>query len=169
MPYEIPVNNKFSCLPASFSMVCGVPFKKFIELLGHDGSATPFKSTSDKQAFHIQECLDVAWKLGFICMPIDLFCISSPTADGSQGVFKIWDQDAAAARFLQYLKGRAGVMEGASFRSQGVLRGHAVAWDGEKIYDPRGRSYSMEDRQSNNFTPSRFWLMEKRHEATQDI
>jgi hypothetical protein len=37
--------------------------------------------------------------------------------------------------------------------------GHAVAWDGQRIYDPRGYVYTYQERHSYKYEPDTFWLL----------
>jgi hypothetical protein len=158
--FTIPNSNSWSCLPASFSMVCNVSFQYFIALLGHDGDARPYKDKSKRRGFHLQECIDIAWKLGFTCMPIELFPAMT-YAVGAE-VFPVRfgsDDNANLARFMHYLTTtKRGILEGLR-AVNGIKMGHAVAWDGELIYDPSGRSYSFENSLKNNFNPHTLWIL----------
>jgi hypothetical protein len=141
-------------------MACDVPFTYFITLLGHDGDARPYKDKSKRRGFHLQECIDIAWKLGFTCTPIELFPAMT-YAIGAE-VFPVrfgTSDDANLARFMHYLTmTKRGVIEGLRVIN-GIQAGHAVAWDGNLIYDPSGRSYTFEQRSTNNFNPHTLWIL----------
>ncbi len=154
MPFTIPTTNPWSCLPASFSMACGVPFNSFIGLLGHDGSDLPYTDKAFHAGFHPQECVEVAQTLGWACTPIELFPKITPNYKEERVIsFRCGNM----ARFLQHLTScRAGVIEGYS-----PIRklGHAVAWDGLLIYDPRGRTFSFSEHIHFDFVPRVLWKL----------
>jgi hypothetical protein len=149
-------------------MACNVPFKYFITLLGHDGDARPYKDKSKRRGFHIQECIDVVWKLGFNCTPIELF--PAMTYEIGAEVFPVRfgeSDNANLARFMRYLQtNKRVVIEG--LRSiNGIKIGHATAWDGSLIHDPSGRTYTFEDSLRNNFNPHTIWILtEVGHDET---
>jgi hypothetical protein len=58
------------------------------------------------------------------------------------------------AKFLDQLSYGAGLLEGVVEHD----RGHMCAWDGEKVYDPRGPLYSFENAGDFDFAATRFWL-----------
>jgi hypothetical protein len=85
---------------------------------------------------------------GLVPFPRDPTC--APSADcPPQPVFK--DGERA---FRNQLVFGAGLLEG---RINGRL-GHMCAWDGMKVYDPRGYIYQIENADDFEFTPTRFWL-----------
>lgn len=144
----------WSCLPASFSMACNIPFNTFIGLLGHDGSELPYCNKQYKAGFHIQECIHVVQKLGWTCTPIELFPKITPDYKEER---IIYFPGGNMVRFLQYLtQCKTGVIEGYSQKRQ---LGHAVSWDGIKIYDPRGIIYSFAEHQQFDFIPRCLWIL----------
>jgi len=56
-------------------------------------------------------------------------------------------------QFLTHLAFGAGLLEGSV---EG--RGHMCAWDGLRVWDPRGHIYQIEDAPEYTFKPARFWL-----------
>ena len=149
--FIIPDNNKWSCLPAAFSMACGASFSMFIEMIGHNGDARPFKDTTKRRGFNLQECIDVAWQLGFATTAIDKIPALMHTL-GSTDIVKVYSDEAGLARFMHYLSStKQGVLEGMRHRLDGSLAGHACAWDGFLVFDPSHRVYKFEDCERNNF------------------
>jgi len=155
MPFTLPITNPWSCLPAAFSMACGVPFKTIIDLIGHDGSELPYTNTQFRAGFHPQECLEAAEKLGWWVTPIELH--PSITPDGSEER-QILFQEGNWARYLRHLTGcHNGVIEGMSLKS-GL--GHAVAWDGYHIYDTKlMQAYSFAEHLQRGFKPEILWKL----------
>ena len=91
---------------------------------------------------------------GLVPFPRNPTCVPSAKCP-STPVFK--DGEAS---FLTHLSYGAGLLEGI------VSVGHMCAWDGLKVYDPRGYTYQIEDAPAYDFAPSRFWLkVEKRQYA----
>lgn len=155
----IPATNAWSCLPASFSMACGVLFNQFVDLIGHTGSNFPYKGKF-RAGFHSQECIEAAYKLGFSCTPIELFPQITPNGIEERTIY-FNDEAGNWTRFWFHLNNcKQGVIEGISFKEKKMI-GHAVAWNGYLIYDPRGRTYSFTEHSLNNFTPRLLWKLEK--------
>jgi hypothetical protein len=57
-------------------------------------------------------------------------------------------------KFLEHLSYGVGLLEGHVEH----MRGHMCAWNGEKVYDPRGHTYSFANASDFDFTATRFWL-----------
>lgn len=130
--------NGWSCLPTAAAMVLGIDKSRLIEHIGHDGSEiknTNLKDPHRRRGFHPQEIIDAGWMYGIAIVEIQAMPYSTP-GDGTsfQVDFKINPVD----RFDSYLMGTKGVITGLVNEV-----GHAVAWDGKKIYDPRGRVYDL--------------------------
>jgi hypothetical protein len=160
--FTIPNNNSWSCLPASFAMACGIPFRDFIDLLGHNGDARPYKDKSKRRGFHFQECIEVVWNLGFACTPIERFPALIHSYGDTEATPIYFGQSDAdnLARFMRYLTtAKQGVLEGIRKRIDGSNAGHAVAWDGELIYDPSGKTYLFEDGLKNNLYIHTLWIL----------
>lgn len=87
-------------------------------------------------------------RCGLVPFPKNPTC--TPSADcPPQPVFKYGEQV-----FRTQLGFGAGLLEGLIKGS----RGHMCAWDGLKVYDPRGYTYQIEEANDYSFTPTRFWL-----------
>jgi len=157
--------NAWSCTPTAFAMVIGCSVKYFIEKIGHDGSAQPFADKSYHVGYHPQECIDVAYGMGYSCTPIELMpqSLLSKTASLPPHVILFGkNTEANNERFLRYLKRCDGVLCGTM---TDTMTGHAVAWEHEtgSIFDPRnGRIISPEAQAAFRFFPSTFWMLEKR-------
>jgi len=167
--FIIPENNKWSCLPASFSMACGVSFSKFIDMIGHNGDDRPYVDKSKRRGFHIQECIDVAWQLGFATTLIERYP-ATIYSYGDTEVCPIYTPEVVSlARFVQYLNvTKRGVLEGIRQRKDGSLAGHACAWDGSLIFDPSHRAYKFEDSEANNFKPIGLMILTEVHHDEED-
>ncbi len=156
---KLQVNpNDWSCLAASFSMALGIPIAEFIRLLGHDGSGQPYKNNSFHIGFHKQECIDICLYLGFACTEIQCYYGSKPF-EGAIESIPVYPLKDCESRFKHYLrKTQRGVITGLGKRF-----GHAVAWDGKFIYDPRcpGTIYQFEDANEHHFKPQTLWMLTK--------
>lgn len=139
--------NRWSCLPCSFAMCCGVSLTPFLDRLGHDGSEIKWPDLGEprqRRAFHIQECIRVCLGYGLRVVPIEFR--PRATADGTR-FYSIDNSDFAN----QFMQDCTGVLTG-----KGQQHFHAVAWNGYKVYDPAGAIY---DLPSHIFTPSIFWAV----------
>ncbi len=173
---RMQTSNGWSCLPCSFAMVLDIPVKKFIEMIGHDGSAKPYEGYSDQIAgFHEQECIEVLQQLGYACTPIEIIPQIMPVPGGP--IRPVWflperltgdPEDVTLLnwnwqRFICHLKGTRGVITGAKKRiDSDEMLGHAVAWDG-LIHDPQGKgfTYTIEEAHNYGFIPRGYWKIQE--------
>lgn len=120
--------NGWSCLPTSLAMLLGREPREIIEAIGHDGSEICFpdkEPPENRRAFHAQEIVDVA--LANFETPI--FIMKQPD-----------ELPVHPDRFSNYLASAPGILLGVGQ----VGSPHAVAWDGERIWDPRGEKYTID-------------------------
>jgi len=157
---ELIKTNSWSCLPTAFSMALGIPFAQVIDIIGHDGSEFPFKDKTFRRGFHIQECIDACFTLGYACVEIQRYFGMQPYYDSVEAIpaysFEVCDK-----RFKDYLIKSQGVLAGRVERNSGVIVGHAVAWNGLMIYDSRGMIYDFEQAEMFNFNPHTLWILVK--------
>jgi hypothetical protein len=159
MNNNIPRSFPWACVISAFAMACDVPWIVFLTMIGHNGDACPYSDPSIRVGFHVQECIEVAQKMGWSCTPIELFPVSTP-GNGEEFTIFFGGPDGNWARFLQHLGScKAGVIEGCCKRKDGGEVGHAVAWDGTHIYDPKGKIYSFSEHEENNFYPRVLWKL----------
>jgi len=179
---QMQTGAAWACLPCSFAMVVKVPIEQFIKLLGHDGSAKPYPEMPEQVAgFHEQECIEVLQHLGFACTPIEIVPQMVPLPGGP--VRQIWFpakntpiqntsnciefsklKGGNRERFYRHIKMTTGVFTGIKHghrRARPI--GHAVAWDGEKVYDPQGDGlmYPFYNMNDYGFTPHTYWKVQK--------
>ena len=126
-----------ACLLFSLAMVLDADPQELIDEIGHDGRDIMFPEvigTIRQRSFHIQEIIDCCWKRGRAVTPIDIAPCTAP--DGHPELAReIWDREVARERIKKYLTGNVALLIG---RTSHKGLGHACAWDGEKVYDPRG-------------------------------
>ena len=133
-----------SCLLYSFAMALEVPAGDLYKEIGHDGQEIwfpqlPFGSPR-KRSFHIQEMIDCCLSRGVAAVPVELEPRLCP--QGLPSLARdVWDQERAHARFNNLISGRTAVLIGRG-RNNG---GHACAWDGSMVFDPRGYVYGVMD------------------------
>lgn len=132
--------NSWSCLLASAAMALDTTTQDLVEMIDHDGSTIIFPELPEpggRRGHHYQEIVDCAIKLGYTVTPIESLPYATPDGKLEFPVdFKISNED----RLHFHMKGTKGIVTGLS----GKWR-HAVYWNGEKIYDPRGRVYPLDD------------------------
>ncbi len=140
--------NNLDCILAAASMVMDIDLVELKKLIGHDGSEVIFPSSPVPycyRGFHIQEITDQAFLNGWSVMYIQRQFGLEPFM-GDDPKFRIYTSDK---RMATYLKKFPGIIGGRSDDSS-----HAVAWDGKKVYDPRGKIYSLKEF---NYDIQEFW------------
>ena len=128
----------YNCLLASASMVLDVHPDVLTELIGHDGEEIIFpKLPSDinKRGFHTQEITDCAVKYGYAVTEIQAIPYLTP-----DGEHEYLIEFPNGKRFENHIEGNMGIFTGRTKKC-----GHAVAWDGAMIFDPRGKICSFDD------------------------
>jgi len=125
---------------------------RIIELIGHDGSAinpdwAKYGDPKQRVAFHVQELIIVAYRLGYTVTPFERRPIS---AISYVDPFYYLQQDVT-----DILNANSGVITGVT--RYGVP--HAVAWDGSRIHDPSYANIETLDK----FQLECFWLIRGNH------
>lgn len=136
--------NSWSCLPSAFAIVLDRKVQDVVEAVGHDGSNIVFQDLPDPQrrrSFHIQEVLIACLKLGHVFLPI--YQQLTITPNGLQKFSWICQE------YDEFVSTHIGVFTGLT--SGG--RRHAVAWDGQEVYDPVGVRYNLSGFYPNTFYP----------------
>lgn len=129
--------NSWSCVPASFSTVTGVPLATLLECIGHDGSEIIFPDLSDpyrRRGFHSQEVIRALVSFGFLFATFEFQPVGF--LDETHH-YQIEEEEAV----LELMADSIGVVAG-TVVSSGNL--HAVAWDGTHCYDPMGFIYPLD-------------------------
>lgn len=137
----MPDNN---CLLYSAAMVLDTDPGILIKEIGHDGKRLEWSNLGyplGQINFHIQEIMDSFIKRGFALVPIELLPVTQPEVPYPIDHCEIWNNFDAEDRFIKHITGRQGILVGRG--SNGL--GHAVAWNGEHVYDPNGSIYDVDD------------------------
>lgn len=140
-----------NCLIFSFAMVLGMDPDLLQVKIGHDG----LKDVGGTKpcGYHMQELIDVALHVGYAVTPIEAFPASR--IPGRQDDFEINFKPDNGTRFLRYLYDNQGVLAGKS--KSGI--GHAIAWDGDYVYDPKGQVCTIS--QHKGLDIQTFWMISK--------
>ena len=144
--------NRWSCLPTAFAIALDVRAGMLIKWLGHDGSRVVRPELAAPECylgFHIQELIGYAWYMGHATTPFE----ANPRSTVGGEPHRIEFANGNDTRILTALYANLGVLTG-----QSVATGshHAVAWDGERIYNPTGEVQGLED-----FAINTFWLLSR--------
>jgi len=146
----------WNCSLTAAAMVMNEPITVLEQLIGHNGSEIIHPElglNAQREGFHFQNIIDAAITLGFSVTLIQVDPIQTATGkDEYQVNFR--DFESNETRFKAYLEGSIGIITGEA--SSGLW--HAVAWDGEKCYDPQGRIYPFEDIK---IKPRLYWMFNK--------
>jgi|WetSurMetagenome_2_1015567.scaffolds.fasta_scaffold263931_2 hypothetical protein len=148
--------NSWCCMPAAFAIALNVDVLEFIQRIGHDGGEIIWPSLKDpcrRRGFHIQECIDVASKLGFSVTPFEMFPRHAPAEPvPAYTVVFGGTEEAAMRRFASIVYRTRGVLTGYTSAA-----GHAVAYDQGTVYDPRGIKFAYDQCARYSFTPICAW------------
>jgi hypothetical protein len=149
--------NRWSCLPTAFAMALDIPVKEFLHRVGHDGSRIAFPTESEpacRRGFHVQECIDVAVRLGYGVTPIELFPRHAPSLTVPPITITFGNELSNERRFARFIDAGRGVITGLSRN-----HGHAVAYERGDIYDPAGHvyRYSLFTCESHGFIGNCLW------------
>lgn len=139
--------NPWTCLLSSFCMCMKLTIQEGLQTIGHDGSRRLLlNNTNDsvnRSGHHIQEMIDMAFQFDYSCTPIDAkpaFGYFDPNIKDRP---ELWSNEICEKRIESYLMGNVGVIIG----TVGFNQGHAVAWDGKNVYDPRGQILKIEEHE----------------------
>jgi hypothetical protein len=128
-------------------MALDISLEEALKLIGHDGSDIWWPELPEplrRRSFHIQEMVDLAYRLGKAVIPIEASPTVCPQLGGPVKPVPMPD----VLRIQQYMVGNVGVLTG-----MGVVGRHAVAWDGSCVLDPC--SVTQE------FRPDTFYLVKE--------
>ena len=140
-----------ACLLYSAAMILSVDPKILIDEIGHDGQDIwwpELKGCQQKRGHHIQEIQDCFIRRGKCLYPVELMpTIHTDSKFKPETIFKI---NNAMERFQIHIAYKTGILIGMNRYN----KAHAVAWDGQRIFDPNGMSYGLED-----FRIREIWLV----------
>jgi hypothetical protein len=155
--------NNWSCLPAAFSIALGVDVCSFIEAIGHDGSQILWpglKEPSCRRGFHIQECIDVAYRAGYCVTPFEVLPRHAPAFTVPPVTIQYGGSETTAfERFNQLIEAGVGVITGHSNTTE-----HAVAYRYGIVVDPKGFRYVYSPKacEQHGFIGYCAWQFDKR-------
>lgn len=121
-------------------MAIGKPVQELITAVGHDGgeiTSSHSPEPSCRRGFHSQEIIDVLWRWGFACTPIELYPVLA-NPEHMEVYFPKTDADNLI-RFKKFIDTTTGVITGAT-----KYWHHAVAYDHGRIFDPDGYTYKYD-------------------------
>lgn len=135
--------NAWSCVPTAFAMVLDMPVEDLIKETGHDGSEILYEDLPEpfrRRSFHLQEIVYILVKQKFATFPWHPYRCSSV-----EGEYMIEDEP-----HYEELLHLQGVFFG--YRLGSSLP-HAVAWNGQIIFDPIGARYPYDQFKVEEFWP----------------
>jgi hypothetical protein len=121
-------------LPTALAMVLGESVYNIVKEIGHDGSEDIEFSARQKKkkGFHIQELVKICYKRNKALIHFDRHV----NIHYSMGVTIQFSDDIDY--IYELMKDNKGLLLGQTKDN----KDHAVAWDGEAIYDPNGTIYA---------------------------
>ncbi len=129
--------NNLDCILASAAMVMDINLSELKKRIGHDGKEIIFPNAPEpycRRGYHIQEIIDQAFLDGWSVMDIQVH----PGLDPFIGDDPAFPLPFPPKRIHNYLFNLPGIIAGVRDN-----RNHAVAWDGNMIYDPSGLIYPL--------------------------
>ena len=124
-------------MPLAFAMALDMPVADLLATIGHDGSEIVFPNLPEplcRRCFHIQEFVLAALSCGCALTPVELFPVLQPTDAGPHKT--VLYRDNNWRRFEETIRASRGVIDG-----RGARRGHMVAYDHGRLFDPKGPVY----------------------------
>jgi len=135
--------NSWSCLLASAAMVLDQPLERLVQDLGHDGSKIMWPELTEpyrRKSFHIQEIVLLCLKYKHSCTCLETNPLSTPSE------VSLPIQAISPAIICERIRIHAKKNKGIC-----ITPTHACAWDGFKIFDPKGLIYLWEDLKELQF------------------
>jgi len=127
--------NMWSCLPTAFAIALDIDVKKITDYLMHDGSEIWFPDLHEpmnRRGFHTSEMFDFCWfSFGIKAMMVPAK-VRLWTPDKSTH-HDVYNNDDRVKKYMSH--GKCVIIEPT----------HAVAWDGQKVYDPSRRERTPND------------------------
>lgn len=134
--------NKPQCLVYSAAMVLDISADDLIAEIGHDGLAIWWPEMEGNKKYrghHIQEIIDCFLRHHKALVPIEYIPAVAP--EGRPDLMMLHVMKNLDERFWEAIINRKAILIG----QNEVGNGHAVAWDGMKIFDPVGKIYNIKD------------------------
>lgn len=153
--------NNWTCLSTSFAMILDLSVQDLFKYIGHDGSRKVWNLDDDRynrQGHHIQEIYDICHQLKYCVYPIDVCPGFQHFYPDVKETPRLWSDKLCEERISVYLRNHDGVLVGTV--NGGI--GHAVAYHGSLVYDPRSnapKSLALGD--FHEFTLSTFYIVHK--------
>jgi len=116
-------------------MILDIEPEKVVQELGHDGTLKIYPELPEPECFkgvHMQEITDVCVRMG--ARPVHIMAYPAGKNSFDADVWAVFPDDVAQGRFSMYASMYSGIMLGVT--ASGAY--HAVAWDTESAYDPKG-------------------------------
>lgn len=126
-----------NCLVKAFSQALSVPVDEIERLLGHNGYNIEWPTQPKPYCYrgvHIQELIDVAYKLGFYVISLDRVPLMAPSIQ----VNPIVAIPNYEERLKSYLTKHTAVLVS-------HLKSHAWCWNGVNICDRYWNTFSLDD------------------------
>lgn len=141
-----------NCLVYAAAMVLDTYPEYIFSKIGHRGQANIWPQVPyphNLAGVHIQEIQDVALNVGYCFYPIEYYPESRYSIKAMPHYPYTYDQ--IEERFFKAIKNRKGII---------VSDTHAVAWDGNKVFDPNGLIYGIKTFQERHYFREA-WLLGK--------
>lgn len=136
------MQKHLNCLIASAAMLLETDPVNLVKEIGHDGTEVwwPERAGASRmRSIHIREIIECVRTRRRGLMPIELYPVMAPDEDTEPKL--LWSMEEAVIRFEKSIRLTSGLLIGQT--SYGL--GHACAWDGDKVFDPRGYILDLKD------------------------
>ena len=133
MKHIIMPKNVYQCFIYSAAMVLDTTTENIINIIGHTGETKVFEGSGTKccKGVHYQELIDCAMSLGLVLVHIE----ANPRVGNIHGdSIEVFEPKDGEKRFTNYITKHKSILTG-MYPPNKV---HALACDGEYIYDPCG-------------------------------
>jgi hypothetical protein len=150
--------KQWQCVPTAFATALDMTLADLLNEIGHDGSEIINSNLPEpfcRKGFHIQELIDACLRYGFAVTPVELY----PVTKHYEYYYSNFGTNEPVLWHRFYL---------AICSSKGVIecqcddgKGHAVAYEHGKIYDPDGYDYWISDLRTHHLTPICAWRIDQ--------
>jgi len=146
--------NDWTCVAAAFAMAMDIPIGVLLDwYIGHQGDEVVFQSGYPR-GIQPSECMLALISMDKTCTPLEVM----PQYTNGKEILPVYPESDKLDRLdtiMKLMDGRQGVVTG---RTAGGT-GHALAWDGQYIFDPAGKGsvYPLAELAMIGFEIDCFW------------
>lgn len=137
----IKTTDNWTCGVVALAMLLDEDVDNLILEIGHNGGEKIWPHLGPPECykgFNTQEFVDVCYARGYALLGIEGAPVSWSGPEAKPK--RIWTPEQENDRMIRYMDGNSGIIIG----NLETGARHACAWDGKKVYDPKGFIYDFD-------------------------